>query len=771
MIIMAVITAKAFEFNEPVLLVGPTGCGKTTVCQILSKIYKKNLRILNCHMHTEAADFLGSLRPYRGEKNKESSEKHRFFEWSDGPLILSMQEGNFFMADEISLSEDSVLERLNSVLEPERTLLLSEKGGFNNTEINIIKAHHDFKFLATMNPGGDFGKKELSPALRNRFTEIWCKPPENREDLINIAANALQEIVSKKKSVKYVEQVSTLLIDVICFMSEEIDTFKFSIRDILSWCNFFLVNKHLPFPIVSILGFETIFLDSLEMIVFDVTDEIDLLKNKILNYAIKKANLISNTSFSLEELNSLKLNSIKCEENLFGIYPFYISKNESTTDNNDFLFGAPTTKQNLFRLLSAMSLKKAILLEGPPGVGKTSIVESLAKAVGFKIVRINLCEHTDLSDLFGTDLPAEDTDLDANNTGSFVWKDGPLLAALKSENTWILLDELNLAPQNVLEGLNAVLDHRREVYIPELNKTFVVGGENRIFACQNPLRQGGGRKGLPLSFLNRFTKVFLKKLSDGDLLFVLKDLYTEFFAKVKDTFSISLAEQMVKFSGLLATGISNLEFGYKGGPFEINLRDILRWCDSLTHPDTGFIFEVESNNLEKFYGVLFDRMKLIYYQRMRSAKDKEYILRSFSNVFNVDSEQLNKNCEDIGMFWTNTKIYLNDIVIEKRNEAIDSLRTSENIPLLLSSQKEFIKNIAECVYLGKPVLLVGSSDSGKTKLIDSYCFLSGQICNNDIIDDSVTGTFQQVNIFLFLILNIIFLFINTIIIGSALTEF
>uniref|UniRef100_T1GAR5 Uncharacterized protein n=1 Tax=Megaselia scalaris TaxID=36166 RepID=T1GAR5_MEGSC len=96
------------------------------------------------------------------------------------------------------------------------------------------------------------------------------------------------------------------------------------------------------------------------------------------------------------------------------------------------------------------------------------------------------------------------------------------------------------------------------------------------------------------------------------------------------------------------------------------------------------------------------------------------------------------------MFWTNTKIYLNDIVIEKRNEAIDSLRTSENIPLLLSSQKEFIKNIAECVYLGKPVLLVGSSDSGKTKLIDSYCFLSGQICNNDIIDDSVTGTFQQI---------------------------
>lgn len=37
-----------------------------------------------------------------------------------------------------------------------------------------------------MNPGGDFGKKELSPALRNRFTEIWCESVTRREDLIAI---------------------------------------------------------------------------------------------------------------------------------------------------------------------------------------------------------------------------------------------------------------------------------------------------------------------------------------------------------------------------------------------------------------------------------------------------------------------------------------------------------------------------------------------------------------------------------------------------------
>jgi midasin len=72
------------------------------------------------------------------------------------------------------------------------------------------------------------------------------------------------------------------------------------------------------------------------------------------------------------------------------------------------------------------------------------------------LVRINLCEHTDIADLFGTDLPAENSifeiDDGKSQLGSFVWRDGPLLAALKAPNTWILLDELNLAPQSVLEG-------------------------------------------------------------------------------------------------------------------------------------------------------------------------------------------------------------------------------------------------------------------------------------------------------------------------------
>ena len=93
---------------------------------------------------------------------KESGEQ-KLFEWCDGPLVEAMRNGAMFLIDEISLADDSVLERLNSVLEMERILVLSERGEVSGTEgtIDVIKASEKFRLLATMNPGGDFGKKEV----------------------------------------------------------------------------------------------------------------------------------------------------------------------------------------------------------------------------------------------------------------------------------------------------------------------------------------------------------------------------------------------------------------------------------------------------------------------------------------------------------------------------------------------------------------------------------------------------------------------------------
>jgi midasin len=93
------------------------------------------------------------------------------FAWEDGPLVTAMRQGCMLLIDEINLAEDAVLERLNSVLEPGRTLLLAEKGG---PAAEQIVAAEGFRVVATMNPGGDHGKRELSLALSNRFTQVPC---------------------------------------------------------------------------------------------------------------------------------------------------------------------------------------------------------------------------------------------------------------------------------------------------------------------------------------------------------------------------------------------------------------------------------------------------------------------------------------------------------------------------------------------------------------------------------------------------------------------
>lgn len=85
----------------------------------------------------------------------------------------------------------------------------------------------------------------------------------------------------------------------------------------------------------------------------------------------------------------------KSSRNVFGIAPFFIAKKYSDEiDEQQFTFAAPTTKSNTLKLLRALQLKKPLLLEGSPGVGKTSLVAALARSSGHNLLRINLSDQT-----------------------------------------------------------------------------------------------------------------------------------------------------------------------------------------------------------------------------------------------------------------------------------------------------------------------------------------------------------------------------------------
>lgn len=413
---LAVLIGKSFIFKEPVLLVGETGCGKTTVCQVLAVLNKCRLLSVNCHMHTEGADFLGGLRPVR-----HYNDDGKLFEWVDGPLIDAMKSGQMFLADEISLADDSVLERLNSLLEPERQLLLAEKGlDMADNSSCIITAHEGFHFIGTMNPGGDYGKKELSPALRNRFTEIWCDHISTRDDLLAVLEQSVVPGVILGTSNDGTSGVGNNILDfVYWFKTTKVgERFPCSIRDLLSWVHFINVtveNSNLDVCEAFVHGASLIFLDcfgtgisgaeSLEVLNEIRTRAINFLLNQIIGQGSTRAK-------SLRKLlidKNVKLLAKKVDGK-FGIDPFFIpcgvssqnghASNNGTSspalekDSVNFSFTAPTTGVNTMRLLRGLQLNKAILLEGSPGVGKTSLVTALAKTSGHKILRINLSDQT-----------------------------------------------------------------------------------------------------------------------------------------------------------------------------------------------------------------------------------------------------------------------------------------------------------------------------------------------------------------------------------------
>lgn len=772
---MFVLLGRCLEHKEPALLVGETGCGKTTVCQLYALLRKQRLHTLNCHQNTETADLLGGLRPIRGREQlvaryraaaaelltaalgangaalaarlpalsvgaaqrlleKElaavdaaSLSSHAqelaaqcaslcgqcsaFFAWHDGPLVEAMRQGDLFLIDEISLAEDSVLERLNSVLEPSRMLTLAEKGG---AVVEELTAHDAFRAMATMNPGGDFGKKELSPAMRSRFTEIWVPAVADRADLIQIIrqrlrlpdaaglAEALLDFVEWFKALKDLRRAVTL-------------------RDLLAWLGFVnTCGAHGAHFEAFVHGACMVLLDGLAMSLPGQTSAaVAAIRTQCIARLLGALpqEVRARLSAQLHE-GDFHAADLADDGKRFGMAPFYIARGVAHTPKMHYSLAAPTTRRNLMRLLRALQLAKPILLEGSPGVGKTSLVTALAAATGHHVVRINLSEQTDMMDLLGSDLPVE-----GGQGGEFAWRDGAFLQAMK-EGHWVLLDELNLASQSVLEGLNACLDHRASVYIPELNKTVHCPPTFRIFACQNPLAQGGGRKGLPKSFLNRFTQVHVQELAASDLSTIAISMYPQL-----DPATIS---KMIEFNTTLHREVMvEGKYGRRGAPWEFNLRDVLRWCDLLAQCG----------------GRPAAHLPLVYLHRMRAAEDRAGVLALYERVFGEAAHMPAHRPLRISHDW----LQVGDVFLRRSREPLSPPQANEGALLPLTSSLATLEALMRCVEMNWMAILVGPTAAGKTSLVRLLARLAGRplaefSMNNNVDTMELLGGFEQLDL-------------------------
>jgi len=748
-----VLVFRALQNNEPVLLVGETGCGKTTVCQLLAEALHQELHIVNAHQNTETGDLIGSQRPIRNrgailealdadlrsifevlgvdatgsvdeklaaykalepsslaavpvevvERVATNQKRAKaLFEWSDGALVEAMRGGHFFLLDEISLADDSVLERLNSVLEPQRTLLLAEKGIDNS----FVVGSEGFQFFATMNPGGDFGKKELSPALRNRFTEIWVPPLSESDDIYDIVRTKLAD--GSKHLVDAMVQFAAWFGDTFRSMA----TTPFSVREILGWVQF-INTFETKDPVVSLVhGASAIFIDSIganpsAMLATDLKS----INQQRMACLVRLGQLldrdISSTYDSEPEL--------VMRDNLLSIGSFSTPRTPTGATDPGFAFHAPTTRLNAMRVVRALQMRKPILLEGSPGVGKTSLVAALSQACGRPLTRINLSDQTDLMDLFGTDVPVE-----GEEAGNFAWRDAPFLQAMQ-KGEWVLLDEMNLASQSVLEGLNACLDHRGEVYISELDQVFKRHSDFRLFAAQNPHHQGGGRKGLPASFVNRFIVVYADVLKDEDLKLIASHNFPKLSAEVVGhliDFVSEIDHQLVV----------EKSFGVQGGPWEFNLRDVLRWLNLLN--STAPLLQTARVD---------DFLDILVRQRFRTEKDRAEVNKLFTRVVGWAPRSHHLYHD------TNSRFGQVGLALLRRNlnSQPERLPTLDVVPRLSE-----LESVMICVEQNIPCILSSTSGFGKSTLLRFVAAMAGKPLvvfpmNADIDTMDLVGGFEQ----------------------------
>lgn len=146
--------AIAAQAGAPVLLLGPTGCGKTQLVEHMAARLDRPLVTVTCHDDMTTADLVGRHLIRGGD-----------VEWRDGPLTRAMRDGAVCYLDEVVEARSDTLAVLHSVADHRRTLYVDRTG-------EELVAAAGFVLVASYNPRALGSPKALRPSLRQRFVTL-----------------------------------------------------------------------------------------------------------------------------------------------------------------------------------------------------------------------------------------------------------------------------------------------------------------------------------------------------------------------------------------------------------------------------------------------------------------------------------------------------------------------------------------------------------------------------------------------------------------------
>ncbi|WP_440994986.1 CbbQ/NirQ/NorQ/GpvN family protein [Arhodomonas sp. SL1] len=158
----------AWERHLPLLLKGPTGCGKTRFVSHMAARLGRPLFTVACHDDLTAADLTGRYLLQDGETR-----------WVDGPLTRAVREGGICYLDEVVEARKDVTVVLHPLTDDRRVLPLERTG-------EMLAAPPEFMLVVSYNPGYQDILKSLKPSTRQRFValDVDFPPPELECDIV-----------------------------------------------------------------------------------------------------------------------------------------------------------------------------------------------------------------------------------------------------------------------------------------------------------------------------------------------------------------------------------------------------------------------------------------------------------------------------------------------------------------------------------------------------------------------------------------------------------
>ena len=152
------ICTDAIKAGQHVLLLGPRGCGKTSLAQAVAEHLGRQLITVPCHVGASSESLIGQWVPRPDGQG---------FQWMDGLITSAVRHGHLVLLDEVNVLKAEVAFCIHGLLDHRRQLILTDKPGPDGSA-EIVHAHPAFGLIAAGNLGYA-GTRELNPAFRDRF--------------------------------------------------------------------------------------------------------------------------------------------------------------------------------------------------------------------------------------------------------------------------------------------------------------------------------------------------------------------------------------------------------------------------------------------------------------------------------------------------------------------------------------------------------------------------------------------------------------------------